>query len=119
MAVVVGTLVGGLALVCLPLVGLLIAANYLPTGYIILLAPFPVMWSAMNLSNLVAAAVFLIIALAMLTHRVIWAVIGRPLEVVVAEHVLMKRGPLLFAGLAALGASWGGVAFIVKVLRGG
>ena len=86
-----GTLLGGLALVCLPIVLFLIADHYGPAN-VSFLWPIVLPSSMMNLSDLFVAGLFLLIALAMVTHRLIWTLIGRPLEVFVAEHVLLKRG---------------------------
>ena len=52
----------------------------------------------------------------MLVHRAIWPLIGRPLEVISSEHVLLRRWPLFFAGVGVLSVTWPGFDLIGRYL---
>jgi hypothetical protein len=69
------------------------------------------------IDGLIALSVVLLGAV-MLAHRVIWPLIGRPLEVVSSERVLSKRWPLFFAGLSLLGVSWTPFGALLRLLQG-
>jgi hypothetical protein len=68
---VFGTLVGGLALVSFPIVLFLAADPHMPSVLSMVLAPFGLTLAMMNLSDLLVALVFFIIALALVIHRLI------------------------------------------------
>jgi hypothetical protein len=74
--------------------------------------------AAMNLISFAAALVFVFIASMMLIHRIIWGIDGRPLEVLAAGHILLKRWPLFLAGVGALGASsTEAIRYVIKALH--
>ena len=79
------------------------------------LARFIVMFNAFD--GLVAVST-VALGLVMLAHRAIWPIIGRPLEVISSEHILLKRWPLFFTGVSLLGVSWTPFGAWLKLLQG-
>jgi hypothetical protein len=69
------------------------------------------------IDGLIALSV-VVLGVVMLAHRVMWPLIGRPLEVISSERVLSKRWPLFFTGVSLLGVSWAPFGALLRLLQG-
>jgi hypothetical protein len=78
----------------------------------------PMLMTTLNLFDALLALAVVALGAVMLIHRLIWPLIGRPLEVISSEHILLKRGTLFFGGLTLLGASWPLFGAWLKLLQG-
>ena len=69
-----------------------------------------------NLLDLLVPLVIFTFAFAMLLHRLIWPPLGRLLQVIHDEHILLKRWPMFFTGIGILCVTWPGLDLLGKLI---
>jgi hypothetical protein len=70
----------------------------------------------LNAFDTIIASCVVLLAITLLIHRLVWPVMGNLIQVLADEHILLKRWPLFFTGVAVLGAAWPAFDVFVKLL---